>query len=132
MDSLASGKVHGPRGDAPVTVHDTRTVASDDPNGGPNHLRAWRKFRRMTQQQLADKVDPPTTKQVIAALENGQNGLSAKWLRKLAAALNTRPGYLLDHDPNDLDTAWTEATDDVPPPQRPQAIRILKALSDEA
>src|SRR5687768_13320117 len=67
-----------------------------------NHLKAWREFRRMTQEELAEKVG--TTGSVISMLESGNRGLSDKWLRKLAPALNTSPGHLLDHDPNDLPT----------------------------
>ena len=96
---------------------------------GPNYLKAWRTFRRMTQQQLADKVEPPTTKSVIAALESGQNGVSAKWLRRLAPVLQTTPGFLLDRDPSDIDSEWAAATDAVPAEKRADAIAILKVLS---
>lgn len=71
-----------------------------DKNGGPNHLRAWREFRRLTQSELAEKVD--TNANMIGYLESGERGLSAKWLRRLAPALKTTPGMLLDHNPNDL------------------------------
>jgi hypothetical protein len=40
---------------------------------------------------------------MIQYLETGERGLSAKWLRKLASALDTTPGMLLDHDPETLD-----------------------------
>lgn len=69
-------------------------------NAGPNYLQAWRKFRRMTQDELAERVN--TTKAVISLLESGQRPLSAKWLRKLAPVLKTTPGHLLDHDPEDI------------------------------
>ena len=75
---------------------------SMDKNGGPNHLQAWREFRKLSQAALADAVD--TTASVISMLESGDRGLSAKWLRRLAPALDTTPGMLLDHDPRDLDT----------------------------
>lgn len=132
MDFRARAKVHGLSDDGFGEVHDNQTVADTDQeetNGGPNHLQAWRKFRRLTQQALADKVVPPTTKQVIAALESGQNGLSAKWLRRLAPALDTTPGLLLDHNPNDLDARWTETTGSVPPERREEAMQILQVLT---
>lgn len=69
-------------------------------NAGPNYLGAWRRFRKMSQEALADSVG--TTKAVISLLESGQRPLSAKWLRKLAPVLGTTPGHLLDHDPNDM------------------------------
>jgi transcriptional regulator with XRE-family HTH domain len=73
-----------------------------DKNGGPNYLRHWREFRGLTQQQLAELVD--TNANMIGYLESGERGLSAKWLRRLAPALDTTPGMLLDHDPSTLDS----------------------------
>lgn len=60
-------------------------------NGGPNYLRQWREYRRMTQEELTGAMDPPTTGSVISLLEDGERGLSLKWLRRLAPALRTRP-----------------------------------------
>ncbi len=95
-----------------------------------NHLQAWRKFRRLTQQQLADAVEPPTTKQVIQALESGQNGLSDKWLRRLAPALGTTPGYLLDYDPDSIDAELIEAAREASKGgKRDQVLSILKTFT---
>jgi transcriptional regulator with XRE-family HTH domain len=91
-----------------------------------NHLKAWRKFRRMTQEELAVAVD--TTKAVISNLETGSRGLSDKWLRRLAPALGTTPGFLLDYDPNDLDTAYLDAALSVPKESRGQALQILETF----
>lgn len=81
-------------------------------NGGPNHLRAWREYRNLSQEELAERAG--TSHQVIGYLERGRTQLSAKWLRKLAPCLDTTSGLLLDHDPNDLSTdmidTWTKAT----------------------
>lgn len=96
--------------------------------GGPNHLKAWRRFRGLTQQQLADAVTPPTTKQVIQALESDTMGLSAKWLRRLAPALGTTPGFLLDHDPTDIDASFLDDVMGVPVERREEARQILKVL----
>lgn len=97
-----------------------------DKNGGPNNLRAWREFRKLSQETLGEKVG--TTGTVISMLESGDRGLSAKWLRKLATALNIQPGHLLDHDPNDLSTdileIWMNADSD----QKRQLIDVAKAL----
>lgn len=91
-----------------------------------NHLRAWREFRKMTQEQLADAVE--TTGAVISLLESGDRSLSPKWLRRLAPALGTAPGYLLDHDPNDLDAAFLEAALAAPKASRAQVLEILKTF----
>lgn len=55
----------------------------------------------MTQEQLAKAVEPPTNTNMIQYLENGERGLSLKWLRRLADALDTTPGHLADHSPGD-------------------------------
>ena len=84
-----------------------------DSNGGPNYLRAWREYRKLSQVELAEKAG--TTHQVIGYLERGRTQLSAKWLRKLAEALDTTPGMLLDHDPHELSAdiidIWAHASD---------------------
>lgn len=76
-----------------------------------NHLRAWREYRGMTQADLAAAVG--TNANMIGYLENGKRGLNLKWLLRLAPALDITPGYLLDHDPNDLHPdiidIWTKA-----------------------
>ncbi len=56
------------------------TMESHDKNGGPNHLRAWREYRQLTQAQVAERVG--TNSNMIGYLESGERGLTAKWLRK--------------------------------------------------
>ena len=70
-----------------------RVDESQEKNGGPNYLRAWRTKRKLTQEQLADKVG--TSANMIQYLESGERGLSLKWLRRLAPALDTTDGNLL-------------------------------------
>lgn len=95
-----------------------------------NHLRAWRELRRLTQEQLAERVG--TAGNVIGLLESGERGLSHKWLLKLAPALGTTPGFLLDHDPNDLDTSFLDAALSVAPENRAQVLSILETFKRRA
>lgn len=95
-----------------------------------NHLQAWREHNRLTQQQLADKVG--TTAGVISLLEAGERGLSAKWLRRLAPHLNTTPGYLLDHHPDDIPSEMLRVFSDIDPDQREQALRVLRTFRRHA
>jgi hypothetical protein len=81
----ASPNFHSLCGALSLTECDIAGMA-DDKNGGPNYLRAWRVYRKLTQD-----------------LESGERGLSAKWLRKLSNALETTPGMILEHDPAELD-----------------------------
>lgn len=127
------------------SLHNANTISSgkvcslqDDETGGAaqnadmgkerdhNHLKAWREYRKLTQEQLADAVG--TTKAVISLLESGDRQLSSKWLRKLAPAMNTRPGFLLDFDPDDVDGELLEATLSVPEKDKVQALQILKTF----
>lgn len=94
--------------------------------GNRNYLRAWREFREMSQEALAEKVG--TTGSVISMLENGNRGLSDKWLRKLAPALGTTPGNLLDHDPNELPTDILDIWDHIPERDRAVARRVLEGF----
>lgn len=92
-----------------------------------NYLREWREFRHMTQEQLA--VEAKTTKAVISLLESGDRGLSDKWLRRLAGPLRARPGWILDHDPNDLPTNVFDAWAAIPEEMQSQALRVLETFS---
>ena len=82
-----------------------------DKNGGPNHLRAWMKYRRMKGIALAKALD--ISPGMVSDLVNSNRALSAKWLRRIAPHLKTTPGLLLDHDPFELDSdiidIWTSA-----------------------
>lgn len=111
----ASPKNHSLCVDAHFCEAHSDCMDSGDKNGGPNHLRAWREFRGLTQSELAERVG--TNANMIGYLETGERGLSAKWLRKLADALDTSPGMILDHDPNELDSdileIWATASNRV-------------------
>lgn len=91
-----------------------------------NHLKAWRKFRHLTLEELGEAIG--TTKAVVQQLESGRMSLSHKWLVKLAPALGTSPGYLLDHDPNDLATGVLDVWADIPKDDQPKALEVLKAF----
>lgn len=121
-DTIARKKVR-------ESVNDTcigRTHNSGMAEGTQNHLRAWRKFRKMTQDELAAAVD--TSKSVISDLENERLQLSPKWLRRLAPVLGTQPGHLLEHDPEQLDTDILDLWSKIEARDRPQAVRVLRSF----
>lgn len=97
-----------------------------------SRLKRWREFRRMTQEQLATAMEPPTTGSVISLLESGDRQLSPKWLRRLAPALKTTPGFLLDYDPEDLPTDLLRAWGDIPEGRKSQALQVLKTFGRKA
>jgi len=98
-----------------------------------NHLKAWREHRHLTQEQLASLVD--TTGSVISLLESGDRKLSTKWLHRLAPALRIKPGFLVDYDPNTLDTSTLELIEtvsEIAAEERPRAIMVLKGFMKTA
>lgn len=93
-------------------------------------LREWREYRLMTQEQLADRLG--TTKGVISLLESGERGLSDKWLRRLGAALDVRPGWILDYTPETLNTSVLEVWGEIPNDMHDQAIKVLQTFMKKA
>lgn len=53
----------------------------------PNNIKAIREDRGLSQDQLAARLKPKTTKAQISKLENGQRQLTHTWAERLAAAL---------------------------------------------
>lgn len=101
------------------TLHDVpfaaalHTASMDDVDVKTgNLLRAWREFRRMTQADLAEAFG--TTPSVISLLETGERKLSPKWLHRLAPALGTSPGRLLDVHPEDAPRAQDDVFYGIP------------------
>lgn len=80
----------------------------------------------MSQDELAAKVD--TKGNVIGLLESGERGLSDKWLRKLAPALGTTPGFLLDYDPNEIDPDYLADVMAVPKDGQERVREMLRLL----
>ena len=83
----------------------------------------------MTQEELAAAIKPPTTGSVISLLEEGERGLSLKWLRRLAPALRTQPGWIADINPLEADTRTLELVQAVPDDKREQVIKILETFA---
>lgn len=126
VTSDASPEFHKLCGEFYVTECDIAFMETDK-NGGPNYLREWRRFRKnMTQEQLAEKVG--TNANMIGYLEDGKRGLSAKWLRRLADALETTPGMILDHNPFDLDSDMIDIWVNAGERERRQISDIAKTL----
>jgi transcriptional regulator with XRE-family HTH domain len=122
----ARGQSHTFGKDTSPRVSQTARMPRKAAKPSVNHLRAWREYRGLTQAQLAEKID--TTDNVISMLESGDRQLSPKWLNRLADALNTKPGFLYQFDPNDADLSILEAILDVPTDRKGEALRILRVF----
>jgi transcriptional regulator with XRE-family HTH domain len=94
--------------------------------GPPNKLREWREHAGLTVEQLARKSG--ISLQTIRALETGEVDLSTKHTLRLAPALNTTGGNLIDRDPRDVEDSLFHAVKDVPVDKRKQALAILKTF----
>lgn len=108
--------------DTPGMVCDNATVAEER-----NYLRQWREKAGLSQEELADRVG--TTKSVISLLENEKRPLSSKWLRKLAEALGTTPGRILDVNPEEANADVLDIWDHIRAKDRATAIRVLRSLT---
>lgn len=85
----------------------------------------------MTQEQLGGGLTiPPTKASVISLIETGDRGLSNKWLERLAPALGTKKGYILDVDPNSTATAVLEIWGQIAEEDRQQALSIMETFKN--
>jgi transcriptional regulator with XRE-family HTH domain len=112
--------------ESPEWSWQTVTMPKIDKNDGPNHLRAWREHRGLTQARLAEMAG--TNANMIQYLETGERALSAKWLRRLAGPLDTTPGMILDHDPTELDADIIDIWGSASARERRQIAEIAKTL----
>ena len=91
----------------------------------PHFIREWRKFRGLTQERLAERLEmvAPT----ISQLETGKQGYTQATLEALAEALDTDPASLLIRNPLDPEGIWS-VWEALPTADRARAIEVLKAL----
>ncbi len=62
------------------------------------YAAAWRDFKKITQQELADEVG--SSRGQISDLETGaKTRYNRDWVRKFSEALDVRPGFLIDVNP---------------------------------
>jgi len=61
-------------------------------------------------------------------LESGDRGLSDKWLRKIAPVLGTRPGHLLEVDPDGVSDDILDIWAEIPEERRDQARDVLRTF----
>ena len=92
----------------------------------PHYLRQWREFRKMTLREMAKEVG--TTPSTVSDLETHKLQLSPKWLRRFAPILKCQEGYIIDYDPNDLDTDVVAIWGRILEEDKEQAIRVLQSF----
>jgi transcriptional regulator with XRE-family HTH domain len=96
----------------------------------PRHfIRAWRKHRSKTLEQLAEMVG--TTHATLSRIERGKLPYNQGQLEALAEALNCAPADLIMRDPTAPDAIWS-IWEQVPVPEREQAARVLQTFTKKA
>lgn len=60
-----------------------------------NSIRAVRRAKGLTLEDVAQRCDPPTTAQTIGRLETGTRSLSLTWMNRIAAALKVDAAELV-------------------------------------
>ena len=89
-------------------------------------LKEWREFRRLTQEQLADRIG--ISRVMVSKIERGLNPYHQAFLEAAAVALMCEPADLLVRDPSQPDAIWS-VWDSIPAADKPRAIAILKTFA---
>jgi transcriptional regulator with XRE-family HTH domain len=102
--------------------------AHKERNRRRTYVREWRKYRGLTQEQLAERVGWSVGN--ISPLERGLQGYSQEGLEALAEALQCDPGQLLMVDPTTDDAIWS-IWDRAKPAERKMIVRVATAILSE-
>lgn len=106
---------------------------SEAKNGGPNHVTAWREHFGLKGTELAARLK--TSAGNLSDLEKGQRGLSLRWLRRIAGALDIPVAYLTDYPPSavpsDIRAAISRSGAHVPAPETLAQLLAAVLLADE-
>lgn len=88
-------------------------------------LREWRKYRNLTQEQLAERVGWAVSN--VSQLEQARQGYSQDGLEALAMALQCDPGQLLNTDPTRDEGIWP-LWETAKPGERQMIVGIAKTI----
>ncbi len=89
------------------------------------HFKAWRKYRGLTQEQLADRIG--IARSYLTKIERGDRRYDQPFLEAAAYALRCEPGDLITRDPTDPEGLWS-IYDGLTPPDRIRAVAVIKAM----
>jgi transcriptional regulator with XRE-family HTH domain len=90
-------------------------------------IKEWRRYRGLTQEQLASRLDVDRT--AISKIESGKQEYSQGFLEAAAYALRCEPADLIMRDPSQPSAIWS-IWDAIPDADKPKAIAILSTLAD--
>lgn len=89
------------------------------------HFKAWRKYRGLTQEQLAERIG--IARSYLTKIERGDRRYDQPFLEAAADALRCEPGDLITRDPTEPEGIWS-IWEGLTPPERVRAVAVLKAL----
>lgn len=92
-------------------------------------IRQWRKHRGLTQEQLAERIG--VSRSYLTKIERGDRRWDQPFMEAAAEALRVSVVDLLVRDPTEPESIWS-IWEGLPIPDRPRAIRLLKAMQDDA
>jgi transcriptional regulator with XRE-family HTH domain len=88
-------------------------------------IRAWRKYRGLTQAQLADRIG--IDRSYLSNIETGRRRYDQPFLEAAADALRCAPADLIMRDPTDPEGIWS-IWDQLAPVERRQIVEIAKTI----
>lgn len=97
----------------------------DKKRGRRTYFKEWRKFRGLTQEQLAERLE--LTQATVARIERGDIAYTQPVLEAMAEALGCSPADLIVRDPSDPSGIWS-IWDQIPVPDREQAAKVLETF----
>src|SRR5438105_1807743 len=110
---------------SPAMAGNTRGKALPKSKRRPTFIRAWRKHRLLSLQQLAERVG--TTHATVSRIERGLMDYDGDFLSLVADALQCDVPDLLVRDPSDPDGIWT-IWDNAKPGERRQIVQLGKVV----
>lgn len=90
-----------------------------------NFVKAWRKFRDLSQSELAEKMG--ISREYVSLVENGKRRYDEIFLDAAAQALNCSPADLISREPGPLGGIWN-LWDQIDEAQREQALKVLETF----
>lgn len=95
----------------------------------PQFFKAWRKYRGLTQEQLAERIG--IARSYLTKIERGDRRYDQPFLEAAAYALRCSPGDLIMRDPTETEGIWS-IWEGLTPPERIRAIAVLKAMKGDS
>ena len=92
------------------------------------HIKAWRKYRGLTQEQLAERIGISRT--YLTKIERGDRKWDQPFLEAAADALRCDPADILTRDPTDPTGIWS-VWERLTPPERVRAVAVLRAMKGD-